>query len=88
MRGWSGSSDFSLRDSSPEMKAPTILKTRTPIRLVEIAELLGVSKQRAHQLADEPGFPAPVERDGRGRLWDRREIQLWARAWRKAQPRR
>jgi hypothetical protein len=39
------------------------------LRLVEIAELLGVSKQRAHQLADEPGFPAPIERDGRGRLW-------------------
>jgi hypothetical protein len=30
-------------------------------------ELLGVTKQRAHQLADEPGFPAPVERtDGAG----------------------
>jgi predicted DNA-binding transcriptional regulator AlpA len=68
------------------MKAPTIPKTRPSIRLVEIAELLGVSKQRAHQLADEPGFPAPVERDGRGRLWDQREIQSWARAWRKAQP--
>ena len=68
------------------MKAPSNSKTRTPIRLVEIAERLGVSKQRTHQLADEPGFPAPVERDGRGRLWDRREIQSWARAWRKAQP--
>jgi hypothetical protein len=45
-----------------------------PFRLVEIAELLGVTKQRAHQIADEPGFPAPAERDGRGRLWDRREV--------------
>jgi len=44
------------------------------VRIIEIAELLGVSKQRAHQLADEPGFPAPVERDGRGRLWSRREV--------------
>jgi predicted DNA-binding transcriptional regulator AlpA len=61
-------------------------KGSSSVRLVEIAELLGVSKQRAHQLADEPGFPAPVERDGRGRLWDQREIQSWARAWRKAQP--
>jgi hypothetical protein len=25
--------------------------------LVEIAELFGVTKQRAHPLADEPGFP-------------------------------
>jgi predicted DNA-binding transcriptional regulator AlpA len=48
------------------------------LRLVEIAELLGVSKQRAHQIADEPGFPAPVERDGRGRMWSRREVAAWA----------
>ena len=56
------------------------------LAIIEIAERLGVTKQRAHQLAAKPGFPAPVERDGRGRLWDRREIQSWARAWRKAQP--
>lgn len=56
------------------------------VRLVEIAELLGVSKQRAHQIADEPGFPAPIERDGRGRLWIRREVKTWAKAWRAARP--
>jgi predicted DNA-binding transcriptional regulator AlpA len=54
------------------------------LRLIEIAELLGVSKQRAHQLADESGFPTPVERDGRGRLWSRREVKEWAKAWRRA----
>ena len=52
------------------------------LRLVEIAELLGVSKQRAHQIADEPGFPNPVAEDGRGRLWDRREVAAWAKRWR------
>ena len=36
------------------------------VRLVEIAELLGVSKQRAHQIADEAGFPTPVAEDLRG----------------------
>jgi len=30
------------------------------VRIIEIAELLGVSKQRVHQIADEEGFPAPV----------------------------
>ena len=30
------------------------------VRIIEIAELLGVTKQRAHQIADENGFPAPV----------------------------
>jgi hypothetical protein len=39
------------------------------LRLVDIARLLGVSKQRAHQLANERGFPSPVTTDARGRLW-------------------
>ena len=56
------------------------------IRVVEIAELLGVSKQRAHQNAYEDGFPAPVAEDGRGRLWDRREVAAWARVWRREKP--
>jgi hypothetical protein len=45
---------------------------------MEIAELLGVSKQRAHQIAEEKGFPAPVAEDARGRLWGRYEVQAWA----------
>lgn len=48
------------------------------LRIVEIAEILGVSKQRTHQLADEERFPDPVERDGRGRLWNRRQVEAWA----------
>jgi predicted DNA-binding transcriptional regulator AlpA len=60
---------------------------RSPsVRIVEIAEILGVSKQRAHQIADEPGFPAPIERDGRGRLWSRREVERWAKQWRREKP--
>jgi hypothetical protein len=56
------------------------------LRLAEIAELLGVSKQRAHQMADEPGFRRSGRRGRPRPLWNRREIQSWARAWRKAQP--
>jgi len=55
-----------------------------PIRLVEIAEFLGVTKQRAHQIAEAKGFPEPVDRDGRGRLWNRREVAAWAVAPREA----
>jgi predicted DNA-binding transcriptional regulator AlpA len=51
------------------------MMTSLGLRLVEIAELLSVSKQRAHQLADEPSFPAPVGREGQSRLWDRREVE-------------
>ena len=56
------------------------------LRLVDIAELLGVSKQRAPQIAEERAFPAPVAEDGRGRLWDRREVTAWAKRWRREKP--
>ena len=56
------------------------------VRIIAIAELLGVSKQRAHQIADEPGFPAPVGREGQSRVWDRREVTSWAKRWRREKP--
>jgi predicted DNA-binding transcriptional regulator AlpA len=60
---------------------------RSPsVRIVEIAELLGVSKQRAHQLADEPGFPAPAAEDARGRVWNRWEVPAWVKRWRGEKP--
>ena len=62
------------------------VSSSTNVRLVEVAELLGVSKQRAHQLADGDGFPAPIAEDGRGRLWGRREITAWAKVWRREKP--
>jgi prophage regulatory protein len=68
------------------MRAPTIPRTRTPIRLVEIAELLGVSRQRAHQIAEEKGFPAPLAEDFRGRVWSRYEVQAWSKRWRREKP--
>jgi predicted DNA-binding transcriptional regulator AlpA len=49
-------------------------------RLIEIAELLGVTKQRAHQIAEEKGFPAPLAEDARGRVWSRHEVQAWGSA--------
>ena len=51
------------------------------VRLVAV--LLGVSKHRAHQITDEPGFPAPIGRDGRGRSWDRRRSEARRRGERR-----
>jgi predicted DNA-binding transcriptional regulator AlpA len=42
---------------------------RKLIRLTDIAELLGVSKQRAHQLAAEKGFPRPRHLPNGTRVW-------------------
>jgi predicted DNA-binding transcriptional regulator AlpA len=60
--------------------------TERSLRLVDIAELLGVSKQRAYQLGGEPGFPTAVGHDNRGRLWDRRGVERWAKRWRAERP--
>jgi predicted DNA-binding transcriptional regulator AlpA len=56
------------------------------LRVVQVAELLGVTKQRAHQIADEPGFPSSVAEDARDRVWSRYEVQAWAKRWRGEKP--
>ena len=60
--------------------------TSPGVRLVEIAKLLGVTKQRAHQIAERPGFPSPLAEDAHGRVWSRWEVQRWAKKWRSARP--
>lgn len=52
---------------------------REVLRLVEIAYLLGVTKQRADQLRRRPDFPAPVDRYSRGDLWAASDVSRWAR---------
>jgi hypothetical protein len=60
--------------------------TSPGMRPVEIAELLGVRRRRAHQIANEPGFPARLAEDARGRVWSRNEVQAWAKTWRAERP--
>ena len=45
----------------------------------EIAELLGVTNQRVHQLAEQEGFPEPVAVLAAGRIWERADVEAWAR---------
>lgn len=45
----------------------------------EIAELLGVSRQRVSQLAASDTFPEPVARLAAGPIWKRVDIVRWAR---------
>jgi predicted DNA-binding transcriptional regulator AlpA len=49
------------------------------LRLIDIAKLLGVSKQRAYQLSRVRGFPFPAGQYERGRLWRKSDIKTWAR---------
>jgi hypothetical protein len=55
-------------------------------RLVDISRHLGVSKQRAHQLAQEEGFPEPMGEDSRGRHWRPSTVRAWARRWARERP--
>ena len=51
----------------------------------EVAKVLGVSRQRVHQLADsDPDFPNPVAKLSRGRLWSRVQISEWDRRKRRS----
>ena len=40
--------------------------------------MLGVTLQRAQQLAVQSGFPEPRHVVGRSRLWHRDEVETWA----------
>jgi hypothetical protein len=65
-----------VNDLEPFYERPNHRDRRAPRR----------EQQRAYQIADDPGFPAPVAEDGRGRLWDRREVKAWAKRWRREKP--
>jgi hypothetical protein len=49
------------------------------VGVTEIGEMLGVSRQRADQLAGEPGFPDPIGEIRAGRIWNKEDIEAWAR---------
>ena len=49
------------------------------VGVTEIAEMLGISRQRAHQLTRAEGFPAPVAELSAGRIWNRDEVEEWGR---------
>jgi hypothetical protein len=55
-------------------------------RAADIGRHLGVTKQRAHQIVREAGFPAPVDEDAIGELWDGTQVRRWSSAWVKGKP--
>jgi predicted DNA-binding transcriptional regulator AlpA len=45
----------------------------------EIAELLGVTPQRANQIAAKKDFPKPLDRIGAGPVWKDADVRAWAK---------
>ncbi|MDQ3641791.1 MAG: helix-turn-helix domain-containing protein [Actinomycetota bacterium] len=51
------------------------------VGIAEIAEMLGVSRQRVGQLASSyDDFPAPVAELAAGRIWNRADVERWMAA--------
>ena len=51
------------------------------VSVPEVAEILGVSRQRVHQLIHAyDDFPEPEAELAVGRIWQRAAIDKWARA--------
>ncbi|MCM0618760.1 helix-turn-helix transcriptional regulator [Nocardioides bruguierae] len=46
--------------------------------LAEVAELLGVTRQRVHQLAQRSDFPKPTARLSAGLIWLGADVRQWA----------
>jgi hypothetical protein len=46
--------------------------------LAEVAEYLGVSRQRAAVLVDRPDFPAPIATLTVGRIWNAADVREYA----------
>ncbi|MGH7642589.1 MAG: helix-turn-helix transcriptional regulator [Candidatus Dormibacteria bacterium] len=48
------------------------------VGIAETARMLGVSRQRVHQIAGtNPEFPKPVAELAAGRIWRRQEVEAW-----------
>ncbi len=47
------------------------------LRITEIAALLGVTRQRASEMAEDERFPKPFTTEGRSRLWRRDDVEAW-----------
>jgi hypothetical protein len=69
----------------PESAVIRALVERGYLGTIDIAELLGVTKQQAGQISRRPGFPAPAKTVGKRRLWRRCDVERWQgarpRAW-------
>lgn len=50
------------------------------VAMHEIAEYVGVSRQRATELTKSPAFPPPTARLKMGSIWRTEEVRAWAEA--------
>jgi len=61
-----------------DLDVPTYPKL---VGVAEVADLLGVSKQRVSELRDSPRFPAPASDLRSGPVWTRATIERFVESW-------
>lgn len=49
------------------------------VGVAEVAELLGLTRQRVNQLSRKPDFPKPEVVLSAGKVWKREAIEKWAK---------
>lgn len=51
----------------------------TVVGIGEVCDMLKVNRATASKYARRPDFPEPVANLGRGRVWNRADIEAWGR---------
>ena len=59
--------------------SPTTRTAAPPLGISAIARRLGMSRQRAHKLAERDDFPAPVHELDTGRVWRETDVERWVK---------
>lgn len=76
---WTEAEAITTEAADERLDTPTIPDL---VSGVEAAEILGVSRQRVHQLsAGNPRFPRPVAKLASGSIWLRAGVEGFARTW-------
>lgn len=79
IEAWTEAEAITTAEADRRIETPTIPEL---VSGKEAAEILGVSRQRVHQLAnDHPDFPEPVAHLANGKIWLLASIEGFARRW-------
>lgn len=61
------------------ISGPIVWPVEKWVGSAEIAEMFGVSRQRAYQLTSRPDFPEPMVRLKGGAVWVTADVVAWAK---------
>ncbi|MEW6059427.1 MAG: hypothetical protein AB1551_04680 [Actinomycetota bacterium] len=77
-----------LRDLAGDDVALVVEVTPALVGVSEAAAILGWDRRRVITYVDRGSFPDPIARLASGRVWRRRDVEAFARAWRRRRQRR